>query len=264
MAEVESPKDFWKTRELDDGVTYLWQAGPLEIRLCREGEDWFLHSEFEAGRSAEVLFTTCQAQVDSDWTRIAYGQAYTSVSPRPTLPDRPLVLKTDNETLIPMGLRATFYLSLPLWVTLTAHPKLGAMAQAREHTAIASSQLSNSWHGDSFSGTLCYALRTPAHHDPEHLGHAVLRATSMLTLFNNSDAPLSIKSLCIDVGHLSVYQTKYGLWTNDMFVNYQGSAGDTRVKYGNGGPMRHRNAKLLSESRIPRSAIPLNLSFRLV
>lgn len=257
--------DIWSRFEMPDHHVLQWRAGTVKLTIRRDDTDWFVSTS--TSESPELTpFVRCERASDNeldDAKRIAFGAPFDAVEIRPAMPDRPFVLKTDVETRVPDGLRASLYLSLPVFIHFRAFPAAGERERPRDGPHVASTLLSDTWFGTLFAGQLAYALKTPAVHHVANLPPSPLRSITRVTIFNNAEEPLPFSQFCLETHNLGIYEANNRLWTNDVFINHSDPTEPARIRYGARAPKTIQEPGLLCPpaNRLSSSLLARTFSF---
>ena len=132
---------------------------------------------------------------------------------------------------VPAGRDALFFISIPVWVRVTAGSPEGITL-----CELPSMVLSNTWFGEPTAGELCYALRTRAVRSLEEVETRAYTAVCPITVSNQAPKELNFERLCVRVENLSVYQGADRLWTNQLEVRFQGEEQSSQVTIGREAP----------------------------
>ena len=216
---------WWGTEELDDGKTARVGIGPLDCWIEHRGREW---------RTGFETIEREDAHVSRDWpaetrdlltldqvSRAVVSTTAGNVTLNPALADRPVVTRPDHEFVVPPGVEATIYVGSPVWLQLFVGP--ATTVPLRELPIV---RPSDTWFGPTIGdGELCYAARTSCRLDRAALPDRPYRATTAVTVRNDSDTSLTIERMKLLVPRLSLYASADGrLWTQDaVFRRDQGT-----------------------------------------
>lgn len=203
----------WKPHSMEVGQVLSWPIGGVVFHARHTGAEWQVARQV-SGASAEIV-----------WKRWSTGAEERIVEPVPVMSDRSLIVRPEAPVFLAPGHTALFYVSVPLWVRLSAgRDRLITLCD--EPTMI----LSSIWYGEPTMGELCYSLRTRARREdkgaPESQGH---RATCRVTMINHAAQPIEFLRLCLPARHLNTYCGSEHLWTDDVSVTME-SATLNRVR----------------------------------
>lgn len=241
---LNKPTDsIWNTFTCVESNCYLWQTGPLKVWIKRIGRDWLIASE---NRPEETPASTPWSLTEKEpsnlsWQRWTFNRIHEKVEVKPCMPDRPLVVKTHAPTNLPPGVDATFYVSIPLWVSFRITSS--EMSEINRYCGVT---LSNTWFGNHEEGEFCYALKTRAVRnlaDARNLPH---RALCPVVIHNKAEMPLPIQKICIRAKHLNIYQSEKQIWTNRINVSFRGDGLSSKVEYDDEPPMEAKYPILLN------------------
>ena len=237
--------------------------GPLHLWVRREGDEWHVASEREPsdvvspGESGSAAAASRSSE-GQDWRRWVVGDQTSMLLLKPAMPDRPVVVRPEHPVRLPSMQRATFYVSIPIWVQVTVGD--GRVVLCEEPTLL----LSNIWFGDYAAGELCYSLKTRARRNVDAQGDRPARVLCPVNVMNSSKTELNFLRLCIRVGHLRILNRNDRLWTPHVNVTFRGEDEASRIDYGTGTPEQTAQdvGTLLAEPRSPLESSILQRSFR--
>ena len=261
---MEGDRDvpIWESRRLEAGGCYEAKLGLLRIWLKHTYQDWYVAWELARFTSRKDLLGTYVRPVKSQpesWRRWVFEAGTRVVTLSPRMPDRAVVVQPDMPLKIPPAQRALFYVTIPLWIAVTAGEGV-----ALPLCEIATTALSNTWFGDFASGELCYSLRSRAKRKAEPAERAVHCAVCPVQVTNASAAPLEFQHLCIHTEFLGIYQEPGRLWTNRVDVLYQGADQESQVTVSDGSPDVAGEATLVSAPRKVAQRSLMRRSFHLL
>ena len=234
----------WETYPCEEDVSYLWQAGPLKIWVKRSNLEWQLaHEIVEDEELDEHLWQSLDQEPENiSWQRWVFSHPYKAITFRQNMPERPLVVKTLIPTHIPAGMEATFYVNIPLCVTVEAQ---NDSRPATKLTSISSVTLSDTWFGNYFEGDLCYALKTKAVRQVENSKPQPHRALCPVFIANKTSEILPLQKICVHAKYLNIYASDDRFWTNRINVSFLGKGLPSKVHYENTPPSEPKNSVLI-------------------
>ena len=215
----------------------------MRIHARRSDQDWSLVSRtindnLEKARDPEVT--------SADWTYWPLGRGESVIRFRPVLPDRPLVVKPENPLMIPVSVKVSFYISIPVSVEVLAGKDDGT---ALPLSIFPSLRLSDTWFGSRSDGSLCYALKTPARRRLEDVAREEHLAICPVLVVNDSDETLQCEMINVDGKFLELYLGSDGLWTNPVKVRYNGREAVSQVDFDYNPPQNSPNPVRVAEAR---------------
>jgi hypothetical protein len=221
--------DIWKAVEITQDSPYFWRIGHLALWGRIQHDELlvtFRYEEDEAEECRAGSISKDSLPEDATWNRFILQDRGVGIRLRPALPDRPIVATPEFPLhILPNG-EARFYVSVPLWVQITA-----GMADFLTVLEIPSRDLSNTWFGDTMTGELCYALNTRARRNIEKDKTTDHVISCPLTMKNCGNSALDVQKLSLHVEHLGVYRTDRGLWSNEVRTVYPGGEQPAEVHY---------------------------------
>ena len=233
----------WGTYACNEGMLYLWQAGPLKIWLKRSSLEWQLaHELIEDEESTEHLWQSLDQEPETiTWQKWAFSKPHQNVIFRPVMPDRPLVVKTLTPTYIPAGMDAVFYVNIPLCATVETQKD----SETTKLDSISSITLSDTWFGNNFEGDLCYALKTKAVRLPKDTLLQPHRALCPIFIANKANETLPLQKICVHTKYLNIYSSENQFWTNQISVNFLGKGVASKVHYASTPPSELKDPVLI-------------------
>jgi hypothetical protein len=249
--------DFWKSIDVADGESRVWQAGCLRVWLRFADGEWRVAAERSVPGQEWELRVGEESDIPEglSWDRWLGDGDPGPVQLLPLMPDRPLVVHPVAPIHIMRGHRQYFYVSIPVWISLLVE------REKRSILELPSQVLSNTWFGDTVEGELCYSLGTRARREPVLDRSEPLVATCRVVIMNNADEPLHFERLCLRAEYLTVYQGEAGLFTNDTTLEFNGQDKPGALKYGKARPNFAKDLKKLGDPRRPIEHNLLKRSF---
>jgi hypothetical protein len=251
--------NIWKPVVMEHDTPYRWQLGILSLWAQLLHDEYLIafrydEEEVEEPRAGSV--TRDSVPEDLTWQRFILHDKGEGIGLRPALPDRPVVVTPEFQIKIMPGGEATFYVSIPLWVQVTAGRK-GSLLLLE----IPSRVLSNTWFGDTMTGELCYSLNTRARRDIAQDHTIEYLVLCPLSIKNGGNGTLDVQKLSLHVEYLRVYRGKSRLWSNEIRIVYFGGEQPAEVHYSDREPKREKGCELLNSERSPVQRSILKKSF---
>ena len=244
---------------LEPHHTRTWRVGPLSFWVNRAYHEWRLRVETGGdpySPSVELdLFEERQADVeDRKVQRFLVSDESRRLDIGLLLPDRPIVSSPASPVSIPGGESVRFYLSYPLWVSLSAGDP------GRTLTEFASYRLSDTWFGpNTREGMLCYATRGRCRLNVSDHPYLPYRAITPLVISNRAKDALPLDRVKLPVSSLSLYRSRGPgwLWTQDVTLLRQEGGDMAELQLGRGAPEEADAADLVAGARelSPRNAM---------
>jgi len=251
----------WLAIRLDENEAAIWSVENIMVYTQRVLGDWMLaRAESETTPTEQAARKIDSLPLSLDWKRWALEHEAKEVRFWPTLPNRPLVIKTRIPVIVPPKTTVKLYVNFPIWL------EVSVLQEDEYYTldTIVPTTLSNTWYGTQYEGQLCYALRSRARRSLEDLTDEPLRAVCLFQITNRSEDSLPVEKIKIDPNHLSLYQSGSRLWTNCVNVTFKGNDEHSELHYDSSPPEELKNAKLIREAVDPphRGSIIDRLLFR--
>ena len=239
---------WWGPLALPDQGYASLQLGPLHLLASRA--DSVLQLAWRS--EGDPLDARFERSVLDAWDppdgyavqRFAVGSGTLRLAPR--LPDRFVVARPEQATVVPAGGRLVAYLSAPMWVAvLEGEVQLADLPVYRP---------SDTWFGPStIEGELGYALRTSLKTSHERLFLRPHRAVTRVSIENRGALPLEITRLRLPMGELSLYRGEAALWTEELRLVRSGDDDNADVTVGRGAPPEAGKVELVAAPRSPGS-----------
>ncbi|MDZ7373997.1 MAG: DUF432 domain-containing protein [candidate division KSB1 bacterium] len=192
--------------------------GPLHLYLERRGDELLIAYQHngEGVGNGETAGTAGLL-----WQRFVVGEAKLSLAP--ALPDRSVVIQSENPFWLPVGAKAEFFVEIPAWVQLRLH-------SGTETTLVdvPTVPLSQTWFGTFTDGELCYWLRTAIRREPPEPGAGPHWIVCPVDVRNEGGDKLLVDYFCLRVRALSLYLGGQRLWTDVFSLTFRGERFDTR------------------------------------
>ena len=256
----------WATIELEPERIEEVDFGPLRVWIRRTRTTW----QFARAHIGDPDVTSEQERA---WTTFVPASGESTVFFQPAMPDRPVVVHTENPLEFAPGARYLLFTSVPLWIRAW----IGSPGRQLLFD-IPTVTLSNTWFGGTTSGRLCYT--SPASlarhsHDvgPQHPG---AEAICPIRVMNRAPGTRQVYRLAILTEMLRVYRSggpqppsrpsrradqrlpspirsePGQLWTNEALINYTGDD-DLNVTVSEKPPLLTTAAELLCPPRVTPS-----------
>lgn len=227
-------RQLWSPRRMGEDRVTMVRLGALRLWLARAEREWGF--AFEHGEGADVLDI---AQVPEDvvpsrldWTKVLFQKSPREYQIKPTVPDRPVVVKPTFPVLIPKGEFGTFYCLLPCFLQVLVSER----KTETELATIPSRKLSDTWFGSAVDGELCYSLPFTAERDIGDLEPLPNHIICPIEVHNRSDHGLKFEKLCFRPRFIGIYCGDSRLWSSQVSIHHEGSYKGTTLRYRNTPP----------------------------
>lgn len=222
----------------------LARLGPLRLWLARADKEWGYAVEY--GESSQVLDIS---QVPEDvvpqqlnWINTLFDSAPREYLLRPTVPDRPVVVKPKYPVIIPQGQSGRFYVLLPIFIKAILIDK----EKEIDLGTVASRKLSDTWFGITTEGEFCYSLPYPAELDLQLVRPRPHHILCPIVIKNHSHEALKFEKLCFRPQYLGLYCGDTHVWSSLVQVVHEGSFKGVAVNYTTQAPEGEDNLLLLA------------------
>ena len=236
----------WEEFKVEEGNYYLRQIGPLRLWIQKQFDEWIVGWKYESEETnsiSEQVLDTIEEN-DITWHRRVVKQKQDSIKLIPVMPDRAVVVKPESELKITREADATFFVRIPVWLKVCSRANYSETLYE-----IPSIVLSNTWFGEPYDGELCYSLTTSARRSLEGLEPRAYQVICPIHIKNTVSEDLIFKRLCIQVSHLSIYQSDDEMWTNKIHVQFRGEGKESSIKFEDSAPKTDKKLTLVGQPR---------------
>ncbi|HQW57867.1 MAG TPA: hypothetical protein PK583_02805 [Gammaproteobacteria bacterium] len=189
---------WWGTFLIEEEQSRFFKIGQLVTCVDRFNHKWHITTYHEG----EQPFKTFAAQTSN------------TINLKPMLPDRALLSLLDRPCYIPLGETLRVYISVPLWIQISAGNPITILDEFATET------LADTWFGKSTrAGELCY--NNPIHGSPrlEDLPQDSTHAIIPVSIENRTKGTNLLHELKIPLDNLALYSDKKNrLWTEDVHL----------------------------------------------
>ncbi len=238
----DAPLDprWWGEATLPLGGMARWRAGPSTVHTERRASDWRVWHQTESDAYAVVAERIGRVRGESvpdgaPTMRFSFAETPDTITVKPLLADRPVIVRPESPLTVPPGERVTLYVSSPVWMAL----KLEVRRPRRRRTEpvpfvlaeLPTSRPSDTWFGPSTrEGELCYAVRTAARLVASELPLRPHRAVTPVTVENQAATPLPLTRISVPMPYLALHVDRSGrLWSDGVLFTREPDE-DTAVK----------------------------------
>lgn len=237
-------QQLWGKHDLEKKTITFRHSGELGI--------WLNLTENEIRLASKKIVpseTATNPPENLNWLRWTFDQNAPELTINPMLPDKPLVVKIQEPFYLPPRSHTRIFIRMPIWIKVYLAGRKKTVTLLEAPTI----QLSKTWFGSFTSGELCYSLSSSASQemdtDPDQ-PHLALVTCRLINL--GADA-LLVKKLCLQTGHLSIFEHEGLLLTDQLQINYRGGNEISQVKVAGKPPKEFSRANLISSPRISGS-----------
>lgn len=226
---MRSLQQFWSPRRIGEDRVTLARLGPLRLWLARAEKEWGYAVEY--GELSHVLDI---AQVPEDvlpetldWTTVLFRTAPREFQLRPTVPDRPVVIKPLHGVTLPAGESSRFYALMPVFLELV-------FTEGRtEHVlgTLPSRVLSDTWFGTAQEGEFAYSIPFPATRDFGELERYPHHIICTVEIENHAKDHLAFEKICLRPQYLGLYCGSENVWSSPVEVRNESRSRTTTVRY---------------------------------
>lgn len=219
----------WGTHQVPEDRVKSLRFGPLEILFTR--------------RAGEIrLGTRRDGDGDIRWSRWApAGDWDGRLVLRPVFPDRPVVVKPEDEFWLMEDADARIFVRVPLVVQVSAPgPALRILVE------IPTVVLSDTWWGSPEEGELCYYVDTRARRSMEEGDFLEHSCACPVQLVNRSPDDLLVNRIALRPVYLAIYRDGNRIWSDVTTVRYRGEEEGSTLEVSGRPPDEAREPELLT------------------
>ena len=230
---VDNPV-WWGNFEVPQGGSGCWRIGPGTFWILRMSQEWRV--VYNRGDDPQQTHCgvdlpspeSCKPSDGETVTRIGAGGTYESITIRPALADKPVVVKPENPFYVMPGERITMYVATPLWFQLLRGKSSNVLYDQPVY------QPSLTWFGPSTTeGVLCYSSRVFGRLEYEEIVYRPQRAYTTILIKNQSQDSVLVERFSLPVHHLSLFRSEgNNLWTQKVTLDIQSGAAASSLKLG--------------------------------
>jgi len=234
----------WKTPDLETGNSWYWKIGNRAFWIQKIENGWKIAGKLEEDFAWEpVINQTQEKPEDLPWSTVYSGKKK-QIKMLPQLPDKPLLLKPDQEYILFPKQTLKIFITAPVWIQI----KTFSSSDEKVLKEFPCCELSNTWFGEVDSGELAYSSDSPIYENFSKIPYLYHRIICPLKIRNTADIPLDLIRLSLNVPHLNVYQSGDSLIADMITVEYKGQDQVSRVSYSKDKTI-DADMKLLAEAR---------------
>jgi len=232
------PKQWFGEFDLPVNQTLHWSVGPMAFWIHHNDMEWRLFNE-DAGDLYDTRTELVRREEVQDELANNRIQRFVMAGGSPILhlglllPDRPIISRPVSPVSIPPNESVCFYLSYPLWVSVSVGQP------ARKLTEFPSHRLSDTWFGpNTREGSLCYATRSRCRLSLADHTNVPNRAITPLLIRNLGKDALTLEKVLLPVSTLSLYRADESalLWTQSVTMVRQPDGETAALQLGSGAP----------------------------
>jgi hypothetical protein len=222
-------RQFWSARRIGEDRVTLARLGPLRLWLARAEKEWGFACEH--GELSDVLDI---AQVPEDvvpdkldWTAALFADAPREFLLKPTVPDRPVVVKPTYPVRIPEGESGTFFVLLPVFIRIL----VAVGKKELEIGVVPSRKLSDTWFGPTTAGEFCYTVPFPAERDLSGMKPLPHHVVCPVEIQNRSHEDLKFEKLCFRPQYVGIHCGDRHMWGNSTRILHEGNFKGATIRY---------------------------------
>jgi hypothetical protein len=236
---MRNKSSIWGVTQLKTNLWYYVCFGNLELWLKKDESGELLIGTRRNKEIKELkteLYPLQSGGFDAsdetiEWDLYAGGTS-NDLTMLPAMPDRPVVLKPHINRHILSGSKTQLLFFVPVWIQLYS----GSDDRGNLLCQLPTDILSSTWFGEMQSGELCYALERDLLDKRPAVAVSPYSAVCTLNIQNESQSLLDFQRMAVHLEYLSLYSDGRSLYTNEVFVRFNGVDKISQVKYSSRGP----------------------------
>lgn len=182
---------------------------------------------------------------DEEWIRWAI-RPEDGLELRPVMPDRPVVVSSEQPFFLPPEGRAQIFVRIPLFVGIQIPDGRGGGSKLEE---VPSQVLSDTWWGTFTEGEIGYWVETRARREIDPSSYEPHLAICPFLLSNASDQALPVERFAVRVAYLTLFGRDRARWTDEVQVRYKGGVEGSEIRYTGRVPEMAGDVELMAPSR---------------
>ena len=228
-------KQLWGAYQIALKQCRFWHVGALQFWLKVEEGQWWLWQALGDPVANPVCGEECNDNLDSRESIRILGTDSSSLTIVPQLPDRPLLLRSQEQLQLLPSTSSALLCYIPLWIGLLVEHNQSSWQVA----SLPSAHLSHTWLGTSDGGEAGYFLSTPLRRAVSNRvapRRQFCTACCTINVTNLSEEIIEIAQLTLHVECLQLYQFQDALFTNEVAIAFRESTQPSRVQLLSGAP----------------------------
>ena len=235
----------WGRHALGQEAEYTLDVGPLRLSFRLDGDEIWI-SWRSSAPGGEPAHEDAPESESVGWQRWATATGSSTLTVRPSFPDRALVVAPEVPFHVAPGANARIYVRVPLFAAV-------ALADENETLLleVPTVVLSNTWWGRVVDGELAFWLPTAARRSigPDDFPHHL--AVCPVLIQNRASESLEVDKVAIRGSHLSVFSDGSRLWGDQTAVVYRADEDGSDIDMSGTAPEEADGAVLMTPAREP-------------
>jgi hypothetical protein len=226
----------WQKLILSEQTPKSVEIGPLTVSFRKILNEVWIASERTGEGNADKL----------TWLSWAFDTSDFQIYLRPMLPDRMLTVKPETPFRLAKNAQIRVYSRVPVWVGVYSGSEYN-----HKLLEIPTVELSKTWFGDMFNGTLSYWLPTRASRVISSEMYNVYTSICTFNIHNTSGEELVIDKINLPVERLGLYFYEGQLYSDEMDITYKGGEQKSDIFMQGKAPAACPEAVFISPPRNP-------------
>ncbi len=205
--------EIFKEYKIASGSLTHIRTGYTDIWIKKNESEWFIYHE-QSSVKLKPKIETVKRKEDWTWIRVISEIKSDTLFLAPKVPDKPVIVQSPEEIIIPEKQSAKFYIEIPLFIMLKQKSKNELLLME-----IPSEILSKTWFGDISGGILSYSLNTVLSSKViDNFSPSSSQCSIIIT--NKSKSPFRFRKLSVYAQNFSIFEGKEkDLWCNNSFID---------------------------------------------
>jgi len=204
--------------EIANGCYACFNIGDLQLIIAKSPSGWDACFNYDKQADVAQQGELRDLPANLRWQKWLAHSEDSKVCLQPALPPLSVIARSEHPLIIPPGVKARFYIGIPLFVELQA--ECGGSMSALD--CVPSEILSYSWKGELLAngnssttrGEVCYALPKHTQRAYEVGEFAANKLVCSFEVVNKRSEAVPFARIVLNGAHFSVFQAEHNLWTN--------------------------------------------------
>ena len=238
---------WWGEFEIKNHQCIQWKIGFLSLFWLRKDQELRVayHTPVEESDEGAQVIRDSTEPFPDEYQRFVFGTGPERLKLMPILPVKSIIFSPEKALYLAPREKLRLYLSAPIWLRIsTGEPEL-------ELLQIPSIALSETWFGNNHrEGEVCYAAQTRARLNIDNLSQKAYRATTAVTIFNNTAGILPFDRIRIPFQYLALYFGGDGFfWTQPIQFELEPDHNTAKLSLPEGPPTADLSYELVAKAQ---------------
>jgi hypothetical protein len=211
--------ELWNKIEININKIYYWNIGNLKLMIKKNNHEWFIGYKYSQNNNSLII---AKKQKESDnfktddikWTRIVCSHSSNTIKLKPMLPDKQIVLESENQIRILPKQQILFFIKIPLFIQIYNGDANSMLLE------LPTVELSKTWTGTMTSGSPGYSLYDDFKTDYTNINKHNITICPLIIKNNTKNKFFDFNRITLYSQYLNIYKGKK-LWANETLITYQ-------------------------------------------